>query len=133
MFKGPLPARMRALHPCTCLTQAIYALAREADPNGERTIGVLTKVDLIELGTNVDRWFRYLRSEAYKLLLVRHALLQSFTMRNTWSCCAVKVVLRYTRCEAGQSSCAMVLQTCVYVCMWVRYAGLLHDQEPKAP
>lgn len=27
-------------------------LARKVDPNGERTIGVLTKIDLMDQGTN---------------------------------------------------------------------------------
>ncbi len=50
--------------------QAIYALAREVDPKGERTIGVLTKVDTIETGTH-EKWFNYLRGGGYKLKLVR--------------------------------------------------------------
>jgi len=30
-------------------------LAREADPHGERTIGVLTKVDIIQMSTYTDK------------------------------------------------------------------------------
>ena len=30
-------------------------LAKDADPNGERTIGVLTKIDLVQTGTYAEK------------------------------------------------------------------------------
>ena len=34
-------------------------LAKEADPHGERTIGVLTKVDIIQNGTYTDKLIEF--------------------------------------------------------------------------
>ncbi|KAJ9075536.1 hypothetical protein DSO57_1035220 [Entomophthora muscae] len=48
--------------------QAIFTLAKEADPHGERTIGVLTKPDTIEPGCH-DTWFQVLNNRRYKLKL----------------------------------------------------------------
>ncbi len=52
--------------------QAIYALAREVNPKGERTIGVLTKVDTIEQGTH-DKWFKPIQGDEYRLKLVSNS------------------------------------------------------------
>lgn len=41
-------------------------LAREVDPQGERTIGVLTKIDLMDEGTNA---LELLQGEIYPLKL----------------------------------------------------------------
>jgi dynamin 1-like protein len=41
-------------------------LAREVDPNGERTIGVLTKIDLMDEGTHA---LELLNGEIYPLKL----------------------------------------------------------------
>ncbi|CAG8691555.1 9646_t:CDS:2, partial [Scutellospora calospora] len=46
--------------------QPIVTYAKEADPGGIRTLGVLTKPDQIEEDTH-DIWLRILRGEAYKL------------------------------------------------------------------
>ncbi|KAI0243790.1 hypothetical protein L0F63_000214 [Massospora cicadina] len=48
--------------------QAILSLAKDADPQGERTIGVLTKPDTIEAGCH-DTWFQVLNNRRYKLKL----------------------------------------------------------------
>jgi hypothetical protein len=48
--------------------QAIFRMAREVDPTGERTIGVLTKPDTIEKGT-YDRWIKILSGDLYYLKL----------------------------------------------------------------
>ncbi|KAJ1541064.1 hypothetical protein HK405_010919, partial [Cladochytrium tenue] len=48
--------------------QAILHLAREVDPDGARTIGVLTKPDTIESGTH-DRWLSVMVGERYALKL----------------------------------------------------------------
>ncbi|KAI0243791.1 hypothetical protein L0F63_000215 [Massospora cicadina] len=48
--------------------QAILSLAKDADPQGERTIGVLTKPDTIEAGCH-DTWFQVLNIRRYKLKL----------------------------------------------------------------
>ncbi|KAI8912453.1 P-loop containing nucleoside triphosphate hydrolase protein [Gorgonomyces haynaldii] len=46
--------------------QAIFHLARQVDPLGYRTIGVLTKPDTIEPGTH-DRWVQVLLGNQYSL------------------------------------------------------------------
>ncbi|KAI8475322.1 MAG: P-loop containing nucleoside triphosphate hydrolase protein [Monoraphidium minutum] len=46
--------------------QAIMDLARQVDPDGCRTLGVLTKPDTIEQGTH-DQWLPVLRGEKFKL------------------------------------------------------------------
>ncbi|RHZ78949.1 hypothetical protein Glove_153g30 [Diversispora epigaea] len=48
--------------------QAIVTLAKEADPAGHRTLGVLTKPDTIEPATH-EIWLKILRGEAHKLSL----------------------------------------------------------------
>ncbi|WIA22588.1 hypothetical protein OEZ86_009573 [Tetradesmus obliquus] len=48
--------------------QLVVQLAREADKEGRRTIGVLTKADMIELGTH-DTWLPVLQGESYLLRL----------------------------------------------------------------
>ncbi|KAL2911200.1 hypothetical protein HK105_209351, partial [Polyrhizophydium stewartii] len=48
--------------------QAIVHLARQADPTGSRTLGVLTKPDTIEPGT-ADRWVQVLSGRQYPLKL----------------------------------------------------------------
>ncbi|KAI0243778.1 hypothetical protein L0F63_000408, partial [Massospora cicadina] len=48
--------------------QAILSLAKDADPQGERTIGVLTKPDTIEAGCH-DTWFQVLNNRRYRLKL----------------------------------------------------------------
>ncbi|RHZ78966.1 hypothetical protein Glove_153g49 [Diversispora epigaea] len=48
--------------------QAIVTLAKEADPAGRRTLGVLTKPDTIEAATH-EIWLKILRGEAHKLSL----------------------------------------------------------------
>ncbi|KAH6592521.1 hypothetical protein BASA61_004546 [Batrachochytrium salamandrivorans] len=48
--------------------QAIVHLAREVDPTGSRTIGVLTKPDTIETGT-AGRWIEMLTGNEYPLKL----------------------------------------------------------------
>lgn len=49
-------------------TQAGVMLAREADPDGERTLGVLTKPDLVEAGRMGD-WEPVLKGEKNRLKL----------------------------------------------------------------
>ncbi|KAJ3192762.1 hypothetical protein HK101_005998 [Irineochytrium annulatum] len=48
--------------------QAIVHMAKEVDPQGTRTIGVLTKPDTIESGTH-DRWLQILLGHNYQLKL----------------------------------------------------------------
>ncbi|CAG8700870.1 18172_t:CDS:2 [Dentiscutata erythropus] len=48
--------------------QAIITLAKEADPSGVRTLGVLTKPDMIEKGTH-DIWLKIMGGEAHQLEL----------------------------------------------------------------
>ncbi|CAG8486125.1 18067_t:CDS:2 [Cetraspora pellucida] len=48
--------------------QAIVTLAKEADPLGVRTLGVLTKPDMIEEGTH-NSWLKIMRGEANPLEL----------------------------------------------------------------
>ncbi|RHZ78965.1 hypothetical protein Glove_153g48 [Diversispora epigaea] len=48
--------------------QAIVTLAKEADPAGRRTLGVLTKPDTIEAATH-EIWLKILKGEAHKLSL----------------------------------------------------------------
>ncbi|KAJ3274056.1 hypothetical protein HDV01_003549 [Terramyces sp. JEL0728] len=48
--------------------QAIVHMAREVDPEGSRTIGVLTKPDTIESGTH-ERWLQMLLGNSYPLKL----------------------------------------------------------------
>ncbi|KAJ3214590.1 hypothetical protein HDU67_001455 [Dinochytrium kinnereticum] len=48
--------------------QAIVHMAKEVDPIGVRTIGVLTKPDTIEAGTH-DRWLQILLGQNYSLKL----------------------------------------------------------------
>ncbi|KAJ3319684.1 hypothetical protein HDU76_000474 [Blyttiomyces sp. JEL0837] len=48
--------------------QAIVHMAREVDPYGLRTIGVLTKPDTIEPGTH-DRWLQIMQGQTYPLKL----------------------------------------------------------------
>ena len=48
--------------------QAIISLAKEADKQGLRTIGVLTKPDTIEKGTH-SSWTKILRGDAHQLAL----------------------------------------------------------------
>ncbi|CAG8503439.1 7611_t:CDS:2 [Diversispora eburnea] len=60
--------------------QAIVTLAKEADPAGRRTLGVLTKPDTIERGTH-DIWLKILRGEAHKLSLGYYVFFES---RDPW-------------------------------------------------
>lgn len=48
--------------------QQIVRLAKEADKEGRRTIGVLTKADTIEHETH-DRWLPIMKNEQYPLRL----------------------------------------------------------------
>ncbi|KAI9349478.1 P-loop containing nucleoside triphosphate hydrolase protein [Zopfochytrium polystomum] len=48
--------------------QAIVRMAKEVDPTGSRTIGVLTKPDTIESGTH-DRWLSVMLGQTYALRL----------------------------------------------------------------
>ena len=48
--------------------QQIFRMAREVDPTGQRTIGVLTKPDTIEKGTH-ERWIQILTGQLYYLKL----------------------------------------------------------------
>ncbi|CAG8728311.1 14460_t:CDS:2 [Dentiscutata erythropus] len=48
--------------------QAIVTLAKEADPSGVRTLGVLTKPDMIENGTH-NIWLKIMGGEAHQLEL----------------------------------------------------------------
>ncbi|CAG8699061.1 641_t:CDS:2, partial [Acaulospora colombiana] len=48
--------------------QEIISLAKIVDPSGSRTLGVLTKPDIIEPGTH-EPWLRIIRGEAHKLSL----------------------------------------------------------------
>lgn len=50
------------------IPQQVVQLAKEADPSGRRTIGVLTKADTIEAGTH-DTWLNVLRNEHFALNL----------------------------------------------------------------
>ena len=71
-------------------------LARQADPEGKRTIGVLTKVDTLR-GMENDRWVKVLRGEREQLLhgyFVSHleglrAIMLKFRQRvsPTWTSC----------------------------------------------
>lgn len=51
-----------------CGMQQVLTLARAADPDGNRTIGVLTKADTIEDDTH-DGWLRVLKNECFGLEL----------------------------------------------------------------
>lgn len=58
-----------SLHPLSAsAVQKIVSLAREADPDGLRTVGVLTKADRIELHTH-HLWLPVLNNTKYKLNL----------------------------------------------------------------
>ncbi|KAI9096930.1 P-loop containing nucleoside triphosphate hydrolase protein [Phlyctochytrium arcticum] len=48
--------------------QAIVHMAKEVDPHGMRTLGVLTKPDTVEAGTH-DRWLQIMLGQAYHLKL----------------------------------------------------------------
>jgi hypothetical protein len=69
-------ARTHTVTPCThvCLPiQAILDLAREADPKGQRTLGVLTKPDTIEEGTH-SQWLPLLQGQRFGLDLGYYAV-----------------------------------------------------------
>lgn len=51
-----------------CLAQQVVRMAREADPEGLRTIGVLTKPDTIE-DSDHEAWVRVLSGDRYPLRL----------------------------------------------------------------
>jgi hypothetical protein len=55
-----LPALLLSCVACFRVLQLIVQLAREADKDGRRTIGVLTKADMIEPGTH-DTWLPVLQ------------------------------------------------------------------------
>lgn len=54
--------------PSCCDLQAIVQMARAADKDGSRTIGVLTKADTIEPGTH-NNWLKVLQGQHYPLRL----------------------------------------------------------------
>ena len=55
------------------ISDAIH-LAAEADPNGERTIGVLTKVDLIQNSTYTDKLNEFAKKhECLKYIAVQNS------------------------------------------------------------
>lgn len=43
--------------------QKAALLAREADPEGKRTIGVLTKVDTLQSRTENDQWLKVVKNQ----------------------------------------------------------------------
>ena len=51
-----------------CCLQQVVHLARKADKEGHRTIGVLTKVDTIEQGTHRN-WLKVLQGDNFPLRL----------------------------------------------------------------
>lgn len=57
------------LTPCVddIQNQKAALLANEVDPDGKRTIGVLTKVDTLQ-GREVDLWLKVLMNETEPLL-----------------------------------------------------------------
>lgn len=55
------------------LPQEVYALAKDADPKLQRTLGVLTKVDLVEAGCHTN-CLQVLRGGRYALQLGWHAV-----------------------------------------------------------
>lgn len=48
--------------------QAAAQLARKYDPLGERTIGVLTKVDTIHSKADTEKWLKVFKNETSTLL-----------------------------------------------------------------
>lgn len=50
--------------------QEVYALAKAADPDSSRTLGVLTKADAIEERCH-GRWMEIMRGAKFPLKLVR--------------------------------------------------------------
>ncbi|CAG8463440.1 14419_t:CDS:2 [Racocetra fulgida] len=68
-IKGPNVPNLSLIDlPGIIHNQAIVTLAKEADPLGIRTLGVLTKPDMIEEGTH-DTWLKIMRGEANPLEL----------------------------------------------------------------
>ena len=61
-------------HPTRLPPQAIRTLARNADPRGTRTIGVLTKPDKVDEGPPQDALISILRGERYQLRLGYYAV-----------------------------------------------------------
>lgn len=59
--------------PVSLTLQEAYQMAREADPDSSRTLGILTKPDMIEKGTHED-WLSIMRGEQFSLKLVRFHL-----------------------------------------------------------
>lgn len=53
-YVTPPNALILAISPANqdLATSSSLKLAREIDPNGDRTIGVITKIDLMDAGTN---------------------------------------------------------------------------------
>mmetsp|Transcript_71423 Transcript_71423/g.225682 ORF Transcript_71423/g.225682 Transcript_71423/m.225682 type:complete len:986 (+) Transcript_71423:82-3039(+) len=47
--------------------QAIRMIARKFDPDGKRTVGVLTKADLMQKGSSTDEWLAIMRNDKFKL------------------------------------------------------------------
>ena len=64
--------------------QPVYALARAADPGGRRTLGVLTKPDLIQECCH-GRWLRILRGEEFKLRLGYHVVRSPTKKELAWA------------------------------------------------
>jgi hypothetical protein len=56
------------MHPGTACLQGVLSLAREVDPDGSRTVGVLTKPDQIEEACH-GQWLSVLKGDRYPLKL----------------------------------------------------------------
>lgn len=67
-YVTPKNALILAISPANqdLATSAALKLAREMDPNGDRTIGVITKIDLMDAGTDA---LQYLQGSVYPLKL----------------------------------------------------------------
>jgi len=67
-YASPPNALILALSPATTdlANSDSLKLAREVDPEGNRTIGVITKIDLMDAGTDATE---LLRGEVYPLKL----------------------------------------------------------------
>lgn len=85
--------------------QEVYALAKQADPELKRTLGVLTKVDLVEPACHKN-CTEVLRGRHYTLDLGWHAVKNptkvDLDARMTYQVCSSSLVLAAWACMAAE-------------------------------